>query len=115
MTAPKHTPGPWQLQDQIHTGTEWGRTPKPDDWRFGYRIAAKDNCHLAQVGHVDARYKESAEANARLIAAAPDLLQALEELVAETENNPALNYHALETAGFDMAHAALRKARGADA
>ncbi len=54
-------------------------------------------------------------ADARLIAAAPELLQALEELIAEAKNDIEygdLNHHALETAGFDMAKAAIQKATG---
>ena len=38
------------------------------------------------------------------------LVAALQELIAETENNPKLNHHALETTGFDMAFAAIAKA-----
>ena len=40
------------------------------------------------------------------------LLAALQELIAETESNPKLNHHALETTGFDMARAAIAKAEG---
>ena len=45
-------------------------------------------------------------ANARLIAAAPDMLQALEELIAEWSDGK----H--ESGGFDMARAAIAKATG---
>ena len=74
----QHTPGPWQLQDQR---LEWHG--KSSDWHYGLRIAAQDNCHLAQVGHMDASYKDQAESNARLMAAAPELLQALVEVLEE--------------------------------
>jgi hypothetical protein len=71
----EHTPGPWLLEDGTKHRLSYGGTPQEDDWKFGYRIAAKDNCHLAQVGAIDARYKHQAAANARLIAAAPELLK----------------------------------------
>lgn len=67
----KHTKGPWKVDDQTK---DW--QGKDSDWRNGFRISAADNCHLAQVGFLDARYKHQAEANARLIAAAPNLLDA---------------------------------------
>jgi hypothetical protein len=47
-------------------------------------------------------------ANAALIAAAPDLLAALRELVAESEND----FHHPNTGGFEIARAAIAKAEG---
>lgn len=63
MTAPKHTPGPWfYSQESIDP-----------DWYIvkinGGLIVANVNSHLRQV------------ANARIIAAAPDLLEALHAIV----------------------------------
>ena len=69
----KHTPGPWKAEDQTKT---WNG--KEGDWRWGWRVSTSPaNIHLAQVGNVDAFHKAQAGANARLIAAAPDLLAAL--------------------------------------
>lgn len=67
----RHTPGPWRVDDQTK-----GWNGEPGDWRWGWRVAAFDNCHLAQVGSVDPRYKDQAGANARLIAKSPELLEA---------------------------------------
>jgi hypothetical protein len=67
---PKHTPGPWWLG-----GPEW------------------PNCVFSQERHatpmVECNYMEGDEediANARLISAAPELLQALEEVVSVIED-----------------------------
>jgi hypothetical protein len=51
------------------------------DWNT-YCIRAANNCHLATVGNVDRFFEENALDNARLIAAAPDLLEALRALTA---------------------------------
>lgn len=58
MTDTKHTPGPWSVF-------------------FGDQIGTKD-CHIAQV-HSEGRTMtaEQRAANARLLAAAPDMLAAL--------------------------------------
>jgi len=56
----KHTPGPW----------------KADNWATGWTVSAPDShysvCHLEDCNN--------AEANAHLIAAAPDLLEACKNL-----------------------------------
>lgn len=72
MTTPKHTPGPWGYQ----------KCPKPQ---------AHSDCrdHAWLVIWNDGKYEgdlaivqtEQAEANARLIAAAPELLEACRELL----------------------------------
>lgn len=67
----KHTPGPWGI-DYVTTDVQW---PVVND--------ASDNpvceivlCYLPDTDDADP-CKQEAEANARLIAAAPDLLDAL--------------------------------------
>lgn len=76
MTESKHTPGPWTLEDWPHELECMGA-------RLGARaVAGADRISPAVVwGGI----RES-EANARLIAAAPDLLAALK--VAELAINP---------------------------
>ena len=64
----KHTKGPWTYQD--HRDNHFGLY----DWHWGFTIRDKRNIGLATVGHIDASVKNESEANARLIAAAPDLL-----------------------------------------
>lgn len=60
-THTKHTSGPWKVETRIKSG-EFVRTA---------HIVTPDGSHLANVGPCNI------DANARLIAAAPDLLAAL--------------------------------------
>lgn len=104
-----HTPGPW----------EW-------DWRYDEERAEAD-CGVFTVGrsislgHAYAvarcpRYqsRERWEADARLIAAAPDLLEALTEVMdalrIHAPGTP-LNNHRFDALGI-KAHAAINKAEG---
>ena len=64
MNAPKHTPGPWRV-DRQNTG------PLASEWI----IAGERPRYLAEVGDCGSG---CAAANANLIAAAPELLEALE-------------------------------------
>ena len=74
MSATKHTPGPW-IQDEgnpLCIGT-----PKPWYPRQVYRIVAT----LEGGKEYTANHNATAEANARLIADAPALLDALAEVI----------------------------------
>ena len=65
MTTPAHTPGPWK---QSHLNSYWIDVPE-------------SSADLRKYGSGDIRcYHANAEADARLIAAAPDLLAALEDI-----------------------------------
>lgn len=61
----QHTPGPWKK----YTG------------QMGGRCIKHENIFICQYGHVDSKESGKAEADGRLIAAAPDLLDALEHTV----------------------------------
>ena len=71
----KHTPGPWTYEgDHTHR-------------QYNIRMLSREEKHICTVNnlppHVLAnRDQSTAEANARLIAAAPDLLASLQELLA---------------------------------
>ena len=65
-TVNNHTPGPWHV-----------------DARFAMRVVNDVDATVATTGCSDS-LSESWEANARLIAAAPDMLAALEMLFAST-------------------------------
>ena len=67
IEAIKHTPGPWYAEKKnVHTGSVATCHWDGEDWWEVYSLNWTDG---------------SAEANARLIAAAPDLLNALTVLV----------------------------------
>jgi hypothetical protein len=89
----QHTPGPWQVNsnDPLHVCDADGESRGCSPIAF------------VQVGN-DGRW--TAKANARLIAAAPELLERLEELLEYSEN--------LRGSGvYNRARAAIAKATGA--
>jgi hypothetical protein len=86
-----HTPGPWKFALFEHAPNE-----AFVQWRAGYA-----EVHGSRAGR---------EANARLIAAAPDLLAALQALVdLDDGDSPALWAH---SGDFERARAAIAKATG---
>ena len=101
----KYTSGPWYAKRY--------ERERPDTWA-GWHIQDRDG-HSAppDVAYVDdADYgPEVAEANARLLAAAPDLLEALYILLVQfgeyKDGDGACKYHAIK-----IAKAAIAKAEG---
>ena len=93
MTKAKHTPGPW-----------WADFDGEDTFD-GVEIQQVGRLHYVPVANVPVDYtdREEREANARLIAAAPDLLDALEEAVSQ---------HGHGLVNLDAARTALAKAKG---
>lgn len=91
-----HTPGPWKI-----TGHD-GRNPMVQDANGGSICAVWDTgCAATQ------------EANARLIAAAPDLLNMLQRVMDEyLMRDPTAGHVALLT--LEHARAAIAKAKGAE-
>lgn len=91
MTQAQHTPGPWMVRngDQVVS-------PANDTRPYSVRVA---DCY---------GYKEAREADARLIAAAPAMLAALEGLLSQTLSNQA----ALGQEAVRKARAAIAAARG---
>ena len=105
----KHTPGPW-----THLRMKLG--PKQKDRRCGFVINGPDRCELLPIRVCDLRVPPGmggfgeGEANARLIAAAPDLLAALRHLL---EDAVALNMGESDRSGvLAEARAAIDKATG---
>lgn len=82
----QHTPGPWRFEESTKTV----RTVLQNYW-----LVRLDSWDAGEVNH---------EANARLIAAAPDLLEALELALVATDG-----------VWEDKARAAIAKARGQEA
>ena len=93
MSEQKHTPGPWYSADDDHCHIR----------------RDSDDAVIAEVfeddGHCDPVHCRPlpSRANARLIAAAPDLLEALQYLCEVSHTDPR---------GFDAARAAIAKATG---
>ena len=96
MTDTKHTPGPWV----------W------EHWQMGL-TAQNGTSVLAYYDYegmsLHGKTEDEHEANAHLIAAAPDLLEALEAIVA-TWDGPKYNHFMADN--IDLARAAIAKAKG---
>ena len=90
----KHTPGPWEIKRHF-------------DSCYRY-ISAPEHIALAQVVWCVEEEERSpvCEANAHLIAAAPDLLEALEELADQYQ------YVNQFDSFYEQARAAIAKAKG---
>lgn len=90
-----HTPGPWQMH-------------KDPSRQIGWNVTVP---HPSGLGHLANVYDE---ANARLIAASPDMLAALRRVVLHAEQGRLIPEHAsaqlLEIS--DAARAAIAKAEG---
>jgi hypothetical protein len=77
----KHTPGPWVLEKAVGTDDMdcgWSVLPVMVDYKYRGEL-----CHLSDAEHIEGITKDERDANARLIASAPDLLEALQEMVRE--------------------------------
>lgn len=93
-----HTNGPWTAQKQ--SPIEYVILD-PGNRVLGHAIYSEAECH-------------ENEANAHLISAAPDLIQACEELLAEYEQgNGAPNDRGQDPFGIDLARFAIAKAKNA--
>lgn len=116
----KHTPGPWKTEDRRYLITD-----APDEGSIGVYAGG---FWIADVhgAHVGPKSRDEADANARLIAAAPELLEALEALLQNAENKAVyisiLEYkECFDSEGnaiaeyspeMDKARAAIAKAKG---
>ena len=101
----KHTPGPWRAEEVFPGGGP----------EFSIKAAGKDyhvcGCGAYQHSHPAASFtRDEGQANARLIAAAPELLEALRGMVGLHDNGTA--YDSATTIAY--ARAAILKAEGKD-
>ena len=104
-----HTPGPWcAIADPCHFNTI--------SEVIGGEHAPENNLHhelMVSVGGFDATKQE---ANAHLIAAAPELLEALKEIVDVvavcSSDEGKTTYEVCQTTDFSDARAAIAKAEG---
>lgn len=99
----KHTPGPWEVTQIDCLGNEiveYGNVRPVNRHMFGHETSLP----IADFYLWD---MPEQRANARLIAAAPELLEALEELLAATQH-----LDQCHQATADKARAAIAKAKG---
>lgn len=97
MTNATHTPGPWHYSPDVSiNGTKL--------------VYAPDGYLVADAGRIPRRTESETLYNARLIAAAPELLEALELCIAN------MGWSSTERGrdAFDTARAAIAKATGSE-
>ena len=97
----KHTPGPWEAHYPEGSNGYWYIEPDSRPNGTG---------RIATAYHADT--PEQVASNARLIAAAPDLLVALEELYTHHAYKDPEAQKALDTPVMAKARAAIAKAKG---
>jgi len=100
-----HTPGPWQSQHDYDIDgicAIIGNIDGPDDGRMHFT-------HICEVMTDDA---DEARANARLIAAAPDLLEMLQEMIADSDDVDDGKLPRISAATLVRARQAIAKAKG---
>lgn len=99
----QHTPGPWKIDPDKRPGMEWNR-----------HIDA-EGLTICFMSNSNGMHPERDLANARLIAAAPELLEALDRIAMIYENPEPPSLHELSARAYDMrciARAAIAKAKG---
>lgn len=109
MSKTKHTPGPWRAslksKDSVRIET--------DDNFNGYVATVGADDTEERNGTIYEFVSKTGRANARLIAAAPELLEALKIVVTQLgeykDGDGAAKYHAL-----NIARAAITKAEGGE-
>lgn len=101
MSKTKFTPGPWNVDPQYIHDIQAGGVEVS-------RCTSYSNAGREAIYPYNAPCDEQADANAHLIAAAPDLYEALQELVDSIEPI-AYPYH---VSGLDNAKRVLARARG---
>jgi hypothetical protein len=108
----QHTPGPWMYgrKKRWSEGAGPARLVDGRGWYFGpdYRKPGVCPCDIGDVHHTSSQSEATQEANARLIAAAPELLEALVDLLRETSDGQQL----CAVQFVHAARAAIAKARG---
>ena len=88
MNNTLHTPAPWQVSP--------------------YGNITSKSLTVARVEQMPGNYESEKQANARLIAAAPDLLAILNEVCMQHD----MGLNKIEASLYDIAKTALRKAKG---
>lgn len=108
MSETKWTPGPWRISTGNMANVIEGPTGKENisEWDDGYAPVATAQPCCASYQHADR--EANLQANLHLVAAAPDLYAALDQLL----DDMGADGLSVCQAAKDQAIAALRKARG---
>lgn len=114
MTQTKFTPGPWQYRP--HELDDWGtvRGPNGSDGYSAFICQAKDMRYMEDdyLNKCRSSKTDPWEANARLIAAAPELYEALEMVRDADEDCKADGFPTMPATARAKIDRALAKARG---
>lgn len=110
MMTSKHTPGPWMI-DVGTRNQQFIRASRANGMRFIARMHPMGSRPAYHDGDETEEPTEEAKANARLIAAAPEMLEAL-ELIVSAQDTGIIADPAGWTKAFDAASAAIAKANG---
>ena len=102
----KHTPGPWTYDQGQYA--DWGCVKDASGFLVAKSVVPygtdQNACRRERI--------DPCEANARLIAAAPDLLEALETLESMPDERSIHDISNEELAAWEKARAAIAKAKG---
>lgn len=108
MSQAKHTPGPWEWSDKYRTAdSERNTWSLLGDGGYGILSCDGDENSPQSLG-------KSGEANARLIAAAPELLDALRSMLVQFNFNTITGIVHDESAVIVKAREAIAKATGGE-
>lgn len=101
MSTNKHTPGPW----------DWDEDPAKDFLEHDWKESAPWLVDVCGKGVITGQVVCENHSDARLIAAAPELLEALEMCV-KSMKSCLPDFNPFDQAAYDKARAAIAKARG---
>jgi len=110
MTA-QHTPGPWRVEEDRRSDYDifTGRWDGPE-YTAGWNVESDSGEVIGTEGIIPSN---AAEANARLIAASPELLAALEALHAfAAQTCGGMAWHYADQDAAKLAESVIAKARG---
>lgn len=99
----KHTPGPWKLVFR-------NAASKPD-WIIRDSVA-RTGVEICRLPKTTTKTASEVAANARLIAAAPGLLEACEWAIADFSRKPDPKTEPYTAKGYNLIRAAIAKAKG---
>jgi len=95
-----------------HTPGTWAATTRQGSWDWLVYSADNPNIEVCQMFHDGTEENETGEANAMLVAAAPDLLAALETIISNIGMGGLYLEGDAEECGLNKARAAIAKASG---